>query len=76
MPALSAFFHDFFFTSVNRPKFHMQVSDADPYIFCKFYKICVKFIIFQSDGTGTVAFFTKIFNFSEWAQFSHAGFRC
>ena len=65
-------------TSLKRLKFHMHVSDDDYNMFCKFDEIwwilkkCWNFIIFL--GPSLLPFFCEKFNFSEWAQISHACF--
>ena len=65
-------------TFLNWLKFYMHVSDDDSNMFCKFDEIwwtlkkCWNFMIFL--GPALSAFFCEKYNFSEWAQISHACF--
>ena len=66
-------------TSLKRLKFHMHVSDDDYNMFCKFdeiWRILKKMLKFHNiiKGWHCWHFSVKKFNFSEWAQISHACF--
>ena len=66
-------------TSLKRLKFHMHVSDDDYNMFCKFYEIwwILKTMVKLHNiikGRHCHHFSVKKFNFSEWAQISHACF--